>query len=151
MMDKIHSLIHKCDDFCDKWGLKVARILMGAVFIIFGVSKLLNFADTASKIGAMGWPVPALFLALAIVVEVGAGVALIANKYVRHAVRALALFIVIVTLTFHMGWKADAGQFVMFLKNLAMLAGLLAIGYASKEECKMCKVNAPAEHEEQDM
>lgn len=74
-------------------------------------------------------PLTALFLVGAIVFEVGGGLALLLGWNVRYAAFALVLFLVPATLIFHTDF-ADQSQMIHFLKNLAIMGGLLALAAA---------------------
>ncbi|MGS7252436.1 DoxX family protein [Pseudomonas sp. SK] len=102
------------------------RIFLSAIFILSGVSKLSAPAMTIGYINAVGLPFPTLALALAVLVELAGGVALIAGYRTRTVAAGLALFSVLTAAIFH-GALADQNQFIHFFKNIAMAGGLLQI------------------------
>ncbi|MBV4491029.1 DoxX family protein [Pseudomonas oryzicola] len=102
------------------------RIFLSAIFILSGVSKLSAPAMTIGYINAVGLPFPTLALALAVLVELAGGVALIAGYRTRIVAAGLALFSVLTAGIFH-GALADQNQFIHFFKNIAMAGGLLQI------------------------
>jgi putative oxidoreductase len=69
--------------------------------------------------------------AVAILVEVGGGLALIAGFGTRFAAIALAVFTLVATFAFHNYWAMPADkvmiQQLMFFKNIAVVGGLLAL------------------------
>ncbi len=100
-----------------------ARILMAAIFISAGVSKLGDgYAGTAGYMESMG--LPGALLPLVILLEIGGGLALVAGFQTRLAALALAVFSIVSGVIFHGG--ADQMQQILFMKNLAMAGGLLA-------------------------
>ena len=102
------------------------RIFLSTIFILSGVSKLSAPAMTIGYINAVGLPFPTLALALAVLVELAGGVALIAGYRTRTVAAGLALFSVLTAAIFH-GALADHNQFIHFFKNIAMAGGLLQI------------------------
>lgn len=106
-----------------------ARILMALLFLIAGVGKITGFAGTAGYIASKGLPLPELGAVIAIAVEVGGGLALIAGFQTRLVALAMAVFTVASGLIFHNFWAMPADQVmvnqIMFLKNLSITGGLL--------------------------
>jgi putative oxidoreductase len=72
---------------------------------------------------AMG--VPGALLPLVILLELGGGLALVAGFQTRLTGLALAVFTVVAAFIFHGGH--DQVSQIMFMKNLAMAGGLLAL------------------------
>jgi putative oxidoreductase len=109
----------------------VGRALAGLLFLVSGINKILGFSYVAGWMGSSGLPAAGVLLALTILLEVGAGLALITGFQARFAAAALALFLVPVTLIFHGFWHADAAelqnQLNHFLKNVAILGGMLIV------------------------
>ncbi|MNO75625.1 Inner membrane protein YqjF [compost metagenome] len=104
----------------------IGRVLLSAIFILSGFSKLAAPAMMVGYIGSVGLPFPQLALAVAIIVEVGGGLALIAGYRTRTVAAALAVFSVFTALAFHNA-LGDQNQFIHFFKNIAMAGGLLQI------------------------
>lgn len=108
-----------------------ARASLGTLFFILGLTKAFGFSGVAGWMVSSGLPFAKVLLVLTIAIEVGAGLLLIVGRQTRWAALALALFIVPVTLVFHAFWNADAASFqdqlTHFLKNLAILGGLLLL------------------------
>jgi putative oxidoreductase len=104
----------------------IGRILLSAIFILSGVSKLAAPAMMIGYISSVGLPLPQLALVVAIVVEVGGGLALIAGYRTRAVAAVLALFSVFTALAFHNA-LGDQNQFIHFFKNIAMAGGLLQV------------------------
>lgn len=106
-----------------------ARILMALLFLIAGYGKIGGFAGTAGYIASKGLPLPELGVVIAIVVELGGAVALIAGFQTRWVALVMAVFTVITGLIFHNYWAMPAEQVgvnqIMFLKNLSIAGGLL--------------------------
>jgi putative oxidoreductase len=104
----------------------VGRIMIAVIFLLSGAFKISAPAMTIANIQSAGLPLPILGFAIAIVVEVGGGIALIAGYRTRVVAAILALFSLVAALAFHNN-LADPNQFVHFFKNVAMAGGLLQI------------------------
>jgi putative oxidoreductase len=75
----------------------------------------------------IGLPFPALAFAVAVAVELGGGLLLIAGLRARRVAIALALFSLAAAAFFHANF-ADQSQMIHFLKNVMVAGGLLQIG-----------------------
>ncbi|NBX54228.1 MAG: DoxX family protein [Betaproteobacteria bacterium] len=118
----------------DRWlhGLNVlARLLIAALFLPAGLGKLAGFQGTVGYIASVGLPLPQLAAALAVVLEVGGGVALLLGFKTRWVALALALFTLVAGVCFHAFWRAAPDQLmvqqIMFMKNLSIAGGLVAL------------------------
>ena len=82
-------------------------------------------------IASKGLPLPTAGAAIAILVEVLGGLALIAGFGTRVAALALAGFTLVATVIFHNFWGMPADQVMvqqlMFFKNIAVVGGLLVL------------------------
>ena len=107
------------------------RLLLALLFLPAGLMKIGGFAGTVGYIASSGLPLPQLGAVLAIVVEVGGGLALLAGFGTRFAALALAVFTLVATFVFHAFWAVPAEQVMvqqlMFFKNLAVVGGLLTL------------------------
>lgn len=107
------------------------RILLATLFAMSGIGKIGGFAGTAAYMTSKGLPVAELLLLATIVVELGGGIAIVAGWKTRWAAIALFLFTGIATAVFHNFWAAPADQAqleqIQFLKNLAIMGGLLVL------------------------
>lgn len=115
----------------DKHLSLVGRLLLAFLFLPAGIGKLMGFAGTAGYIASKGLPLPELGAVIAIVVEIGGGLALIAGFGTRYAALALALFTLVASYFFHAYWGMPADmarmQQLMFNKNIAVVGGLLLL------------------------
>jgi putative oxidoreductase len=113
-------------------GLTLAgRLLIAAVFLPAGLSKIANFSGTAGYIASVGLPMASVGAALAIVVEVLGGLALIAGFGTRAVALVLAVFTLAASFFFHNYWSVPADQAFMqqllFFKNIGLIGGLLVL------------------------
>lgn len=100
----------------------IGRILIAAIFLLSGVSKISGFEATQGYMAAMG--VPGALLPLVIAFEVGAALAIIVGFKTRIVALALAGFSIATAVLFH-GNLGDQTQFIMFMKNIAISGGFL--------------------------
>jgi len=107
--------------------LLLARILMGALFLISGIQKFQGMEGITGYIGSAGLPAAGVLAWLVAILEVAAGIALIVGYYFKEAALALFVFVVLAAFLFHGPslWAEQAMQQTMFLKNMAIAAGLL--------------------------
>jgi putative oxidoreductase len=104
----------------------LGRVLLSAIYLLSGLSKLTAPAATIGYIASAGLPFAPLGLAVAVAVEVLGGAALIVGYRTRIVAAVMAVFTVATALAFHNN-LADQGQFIHFFKNIAMTGGLLQV------------------------
>jgi putative oxidoreductase len=102
------------------------RLMIGLPFAMSGLGKLAAYGTTTAMISAAGLPVPPLAFALAVAIELGGGLLLIAGYRTRFVAAGLALFALATAISFHSNF-ADQNQMIHFLKNVMMAGGLLQI------------------------
>ncbi len=120
----------------ERYGPLVGRALLSVVFILSGIGKITDPSRTASYMAENGMPAVRVFLAMAILVEIGGGLSVLIGLRARIGAAALALFLISVTLIFHDFWAYQGMeqrlQMTNFLKNLAIMGGLtLVIAHGS--------------------
>ena len=104
----------------------VGRLMIGLPFAMSGFGKLATYGATTAMISAAGLPVPPLAFAVAVAIELGGGLLLVAGYRVRFVAAALAVFALATAVSFHSNF-ADQNQMIHFLKNVMMAGGLLQI------------------------
>jgi putative oxidoreductase len=102
------------------------RLMIGVPFAMSGLNKLAAYGAITGMIGAVGLPFPPLAFAVAVAVELGGGVLLIAGYRVRLVAIVLAVFSLAAAVSFHNNF-ADQNQMIHFLKNVMLAGGLLQI------------------------
>ena len=102
------------------------RLLIGLPFAMSGFGKLAAYSATVGMITAVGLPLPPLAFAVAVALELGGGLLLIAGYQTRLVAAALAVFTLATAFSFHSNF-ADQNQMIHFLKNVMMAGGLLQI------------------------
>jgi putative oxidoreductase len=109
----------------------IARVLLALMFLLAGLSKFGGLEGTAGYIASKGLPMAQLLAIGTAVLEVGAAVLLIVGWQARWAALALAVFTLLASVLFHNYWAMPAEQQMMqqlmFMKNIAVVGGLLAV------------------------
>lgn len=109
----------------------IGRVLIAALFIPAGISKMAGFEGTVGYIASVGLPLATVGAVVAILVEVLAGAALLVGYRTKQAALVLALFTLVATVLFHNFWAMPADQAfmqqLMFMKNIAVVGGLLVV------------------------
>jgi len=103
-------------------GELAGRILISAIFILSGFSKITGYAGMQGYMESQG--VPGALLPLVIVTELGGGILVVLGLWTRPAALALAGFSGLAALLFHANF-ADQMQMILFMKNFAMAGGFL--------------------------
>jgi putative oxidoreductase len=102
------------------------RLMIGLPFAMSGLGKLSAYGAVTGMIGAAGLPLPPLAFAVAVLVELGGGLLLVAGYRARLVAAALAVFSLAAAVSFHNNF-ADQNQMIHFLKDVMMAGGLLQI------------------------
>jgi putative oxidoreductase len=110
--------------------LLVGRILLGLVFLVAGIRKVMAVAGTVGYLTKLGMPMPEVMVYVAMVVEIGGALMLILGWKARYAAWILTVFVLIATFYAHRFWQiTDAAQYGNqlnhFLKNFAIIGGML--------------------------
>ena len=111
--------------------LLIARILLMLLFLIFGWRKLTDYGGTVANFAQGAVPLPALAGVIAIVAELGAGIAISLGIVTRPVAILLALYTFATALLGHHFWTMEgparaAGE-INFFKNMSIMGGLLLL------------------------
>ena len=104
----------------------IGRVMIAAIFLLSGVSKVTAPAATIGYIQSAGLPLPQVGFAVAVLIELGGGIALVLGYRTRIVAAILAAFAIFTALAFHSA-LGDQNQFINFFKNVAMAGGLLNV------------------------
>ncbi|HSA90545.1 MAG TPA: DoxX family protein [Burkholderiales bacterium] len=111
--------------------LLIGRILLGVLFLVAGIRKIMFYAGSAAYFTKLGFPAPEVMAVLAILIEIGGAALLILGWQTRRISWLLILFVAIATAMAHRFWEFDAPQYANqmnhFLKNAAIVGGLLYV------------------------
>jgi putative oxidoreductase len=112
--------------------LLLARILLMALFVIFGTDKFLNFSGTADYMASVGLPLATFAAFIALVMEFAVGILILVGYYTRPLALMLTLYTLVTALIGHRYWAiTDAGvrldTMIHFYKNMSIAGGLLLL------------------------
>ncbi len=131
----------------------IGRILISLIFILSGIGKIMNWHEINEELMmklchwhsvletyAFGADLveplitsPSILQGIAVVLELAGAIFLILGYRIRLGAFLLLLFMVPVTLIYHDFWFQEGAQvqteLVMFLKNLAIIGGLIIIAF----------------------
>jgi putative oxidoreductase len=111
--------------------LLVARLLLVALFLITGWSKLMGYAQTVSFMTRVGAPMPELAAAVAIVMEVPVALAIVVGAFARPVALLLAFYTLGSALIAHHYWTmtgpAQLDNMLHFYKNVSIMGGFLVL------------------------
>lgn len=108
--------------------LAIGRLGLGLIFLVSGISKVLNYDAALQMLADQGVRGSSFLLPLPTAIELFGSIALILGYRIPFVSLLLALYLIPVTLVFHRFWalSGDARQIqtVQFLKNLSIMGGL---------------------------
>jgi putative oxidoreductase len=111
--------------------LLVARVLLAALFVLFGWSKLTGFSGTVGYMASVGAPMPMLSAVIAVVMEFVVGLLIVAGFYTRPLAVLLAIYTIGTALIAHHFWTMTGPEqmenMINFYKNVSIAGGLLAL------------------------
>jgi putative oxidoreductase len=109
----------------------VGRVLLGLIFLLAGIDKIMGLEGTIKYATGAGVPMPNIAIYAAIVIEVGMGLLLIAGFQTRYASIVLIVFILATIFFFHQYWNMEGPprgmNRITLFKNLAIIGGLLML------------------------
>ena len=109
----------------------IGRILLALIFVTSGFSKISGFEGTVGYIASKGLPMASIAAVIAIVIELGGGLAVVLGFLTRWAALGLAIFSVVAAFIFHAYWGVPAdqvmGQQINFWKNISIAGGFLVL------------------------
>ena len=113
-------------------GPLAGRIFLSLVFLVGGIRSLLAFAGTVAYFGRLGFPLPEGTAVLVIAIELVGAVLLLIGYATRWVSWLLIAFVIVAMFAGHRFWEhPDPAQFANqmdhFLKNLAIIGGLLML------------------------
>jgi putative oxidoreductase len=111
-------------------GIPLGRALVALLFILAGISKLTGSEAVLAHMAQHH--VPGVLLPLAVMLEIGAGLAVLSGWFVRAAALLLSGFCLATAVLFHLDW-ADHVERAMFFKDLALAGGLLWLAASEAE------------------
>jgi putative oxidoreductase len=126
--------------------LLAARILFATIFILAAPRHFT--AEAISHAADLGVPWPRLAVPLSGVIALAGGLGVLLGYQTRWSALALIVFLVPVTLGMHAFWRiADPAQrhiqLAMFMKNVALIGGALALAAAGAGRYSLDAIHEP--------
>lgn len=113
----------KCD-----LGPAILRLVLGPLFIIPGVSKLLNPQMIIGMLGSLGFPFPTFWGWLLLASEIIFGASVFAGYKVKHTVWPLVIVLSVATVTVYLpGIGKDPMVAINILFHLLGIAALVSV------------------------
>jgi putative oxidoreductase len=107
------------------------RLLLSSVFILGGIGKITGFSFEESMVAAKHLPLPAAALAVALVIELLGGLAILTGLFTRFTAWIVFIYLIPTTVLFHNFWALQGPDridtMIHFEKNLAIMGGLLLL------------------------
>lgn len=112
------------------------RLLLGLYFVAPGILKIVGFDDMAAYMTQHGMFAVPIFLVLTITIQITGGICLFVGYRVRPVAFLLAGLVLVISLVMHDFWNVYEGgdqarEMQNFIKNMAIMAGLLMIAGAT--------------------
>lgn len=104
----------------------IARSAISIIFLHSGIGKISNFAGIQQQIAGVGLPLAPLVTVFTIAFLFLGSLSLILGYRARMGAGLLLAFLIPATLVFH-NPIVDPTQMIQFLKNLAIVGGLLMV------------------------
>ena len=121
----------------------IGRIMISAIFLFSGVSKILNYDATVNWME--GFSVPGFLLIPAIIVEILFPILIIIGYKTRIAAGGLMLFSLLTAFIFHFDFSNQM-QIIAFLKNVGLAGSMLFLiangtkGFSLEKEKKYVRL-----------
>lgn len=117
---------------CCSFTAFIGRLFIAVIFLLSGINKFVDFNATAAILSTKIQTAPSTLLFIAALVEIIGALSLILGFKTRFGALLLFLFLIPTTYLFHDFWNyteeaARAVQQINFLKNLAIMGGLLYV------------------------
>jgi putative oxidoreductase len=106
--------------------LLVARILVGALFVIAAYNKFKGYDGSIAYFTRLGVPMPSVTAPVVMAFELVCGILLIIGYQTRIVALALGAFVLAAAFFAHTNF-GDGNQLNHFLKNAAIVGGCLAL------------------------
>jgi len=102
----------------------IGRLLISFIFLMSGLNKISNYANTSGWMESMG--VSSSLLPLVIIIEILAAIAIILGWKTKIAAFLLAGFCILSGLIFHNDFS-NRVEMIMLMKNFAIAGGFLIL------------------------
>jgi putative oxidoreductase len=108
------------------WVGLLGRVLMSAIFIHGGYGKAMAPAATMAMFAHLGLPLPGVAYAVALVIEIGAGILFLVGFKARLTALVLAGWCIATAMVAHYH-PENRDAMIHFMKNVSMAGGFLQV------------------------
>ncbi len=109
----------------------VARILLVVLFVVFGESKIANYAGTVAYMAQTGAPMPSIAAVVAIAIEIFGALAIAFGVWTRPLALLMALYTLATAVMGHPFWTMEGvaarAAEINFYKNVSIIGGFLLL------------------------
>lgn len=121
---KSYRVKHMTKTYTDHIVATIARWLLGGFFVYSGVDNLLNLFITAERVG-----LPVMLVIIAAVLKLIFGTCIMLRYHTKYAAFALAVYMTFVSIMLYhpLTWAVDNFNQYIFLRNVAIVGGLLFV------------------------
>ena len=122
----------------------IGRILLGLYFLLPGIQKAMNAADTLAYMRGHEIAFAEPLMWFSTLVNIVGGLLLISGRHVKFVSYGFVIYILLVNYLLHDFWTMEgagvAHEMQNFVKNLGILAGLLVLaGHASARKVSLAR------------
>lgn len=107
------------------------RICLTAIYLLSGFGKVMDPSGTQGYMASKGMPMIPFLFVVAIIFELVGGLSVLLGIKARWGATMLIVFTLTAGIIFHNFWAVPEaemqGQMIHFLKNLAMIGGLMFV------------------------
>jgi putative oxidoreductase len=111
---------------CLNYGTTFLRAMLGLLFIVPGIMKVMNISMPTGMLDAIGFPAAGAFAWILAISELVFGIAVIVGYKVKYAVWPLILILVVAIITVHIP-GTDPMKWIDILFHLVAIAGLFLL------------------------
>jgi putative oxidoreductase len=126
----------------------IGRVLISVIFIVAGIQKILGFSSMVGYVAMGHLPFPSVALAIAIIIEVLGGLAILAGFWTRFTAWVVFVYLIPTTLLFHLVPALNGidrmGNIMNVEKNLAIMGGLLILAVHGAGQYSCDSAGAPS-------
>lgn len=107
----------------------LARILIGGYFALSGANNLLDLSLAVRRASEAGVPAAPLFVVVIALFKLILGILIMIKLHTKLAAACLIVYIIVSSLLFYnpLTWDESSQSQVVFLRNVAILGGLLIL------------------------
>lgn len=133
MMIGISSCGNVMNQYLETFCLLSGRFLLGIYFILPGITKVTGFDTTLAYMADHNVPLTTVLLIVTIIIQLGAGTALIIGFKAKYMAFILAGLTLVISIYMHNFWDivdddaSLAHETQNFFKNMGIMAGLLMV------------------------